>query len=233
MTSEKFNHSFAAIPKIKQVNTPEGRRYEIDDGSLVVAYPSITTVLSSTADKTWLHQWRARVGEEKANAISRNATARGTKMHDLCEKYLLNEDLGELGNDPGELMFKTILPSLERINNVRCLEVGLYSHTLKVAGMVDCIGEFDGKLAVIDFKTSRREKHADKIEDYYMQACFYFAAYHEITGELPQKIVILVSVQDGTNQVFELGAKEIIHYTEKLQKRIEAFYYNLSNGKGE
>lgn len=238
-----FEHKWAKIPKIKQVNSPKGRRYEVEGTEF--AYPSITTVLSKTADKSGIIAWRNRVGEEKANAISQAATRRGTSMHKLCERYLNNEDLGAAMPSPeedkdfeeihsgdwdaGRLLFHGIRPALDRIDNVRALEVGLFSHKLKVAGTVDCIAEMDGTLCIIDFKTSRREKDEKHIKDYFMQGCFYFAAYHEITGELPRQIKILISVQDGSFQEFTLAGKEIIFWTEQLKKRIEAYYYNLVN----
>jgi len=86
-----FQHKWATIPKLKQLNLPEGRRYTIEGTDY--KYPSITTVLGDTADKSGLHEWRKRVGEEKANAISRAATTRGTSMHKLCERYLKNEEV--------------------------------------------------------------------------------------------------------------------------------------------
>lgn len=233
----RFQHKWATIPKIKQINSPKGRRYEVEGTEF--SYPSITTVLDKTSDKTWLYEWRKRVGEEKANAISQASTRRGTSMHKLCERYLKNEDLGDLPTveedkdfegvgkmdwTAGELMFRNIRPTLDRIDNVRALEVGLFSHRLKVAGTVDCVAELDGVLTIIDFKTSKRPKKKQDIESYYIQGAYYFNAYYEITGELPRKIAILISVQDGTCQEFELTGKEIIYWTKQLEKRIDNYY---------
>ena len=223
--SKKFKNNLKQFPTLKQINTPEGRRYETEDR---VRVPSITTVLGDTADKSALFEWRKRVGEERANQISLNATTRGTKMHTLCEKYLLNEDLGELGNDAGELLFKGIRPLLDKVDNIKCLESRLLSKKLGVAGTVDCIAEYDGNLAVIDFKTSRRVKKEEYIQDYYLQGCFYYTAYYEMTGELPKQISILISVEDGSTQVFTLKGREIIENTEKLKKRIRHWYYKNS-----
>jgi genome maintenance exonuclease 1 len=227
-----FDHKWVSLPKLKQVNTPEGRRYEVEGTEF--KYPSITTVLGDTADKSFLIAWRKRVGEEEANRVSQVATRRGTSMHKLCERYLKNEEIDapmptEVGKgdwSAGQLMFKHIRPALDRLNNVRILEKALYSHRLEVAGTVDCIAEHNGELAIVDFKTSKRLKSKDKIDDYFMQGAFYFNAYYEITGELPKKIVIMISVQDGTLQEFEIRGKEIIYWTERLQERIESFYYN-------
>ena len=243
MTSKNFTHNWATIPKLKQINTPEGRRYLIEGTE--TKYPSITTVLGDTSDKSSFFEWRKRVGEEKANAISRAATTRGTSMHKLCERYLLNEQVdapmptaaedlafeGITKGDwtAGQLMFSGIRESLHQIDNVRLLETAMYSHRLKVAGTVDCVAEYNGVLSVIDFKTSRRFKSKDSIDDYFMQGAFYLQAFHEITGELPKQIVIMISIQDGTCVNHVISGKEIIHFAKKLDERIKAYIYNRSN----
>ena len=224
--SKKFNHKWAALPKLKQVNRQTGRKYETEDG--LESYPSITTVLGKTKDQTPIKKWRKRVGEANANKISAMATRRGTSMHKLCEQYLLNEKIDD-DNFDGNLLFLGIKPHLERLDNVRALESRLISRKLSVAGTVDCIAEYDGELAIIDFKTSSKPKKLEYIEDYLLQGAFYFTAYYELTGELAKKITILISVQDGTVQTFELKGKDIIEQVEKLKIRIKEYYYYESN----
>ena len=226
MMSKNFNHSWATIPKLKQINSDNGRRYLIEGTE--TKYPSITTVLGATSDKSGLIAWRRRVGEEQANKISNMATRRGTSMHKLCEQYLLNQELDDDSVD-GNMMFKSISSYLDNIDNVRCLETAVYSHKLKVAGTVDCIAEYNGKLSIIDFKTANRPKKPEYIDGYFKQGCFYFWSYYEITGEMPEQILILISVQDGSVQEFFLDKKDIIKYSEKLRESIEAYYYNESN----
>ena len=216
-----FTHIEKKVLDLPRSEDEDGRKYQTPDG---IKYPSITTVLGETADKSALFAWKKRVGEEKAAAISLAATTRGTAMHDLCEQYLSNETLS---NDSvaGNYMFLGIRPALDRINNVRLLEAPLYSDALKVAGTVDCIAELDNKLAVIDFKTSRKPKSEAWIEDYFMQAAFYNMAYYEMYKELPKQLSILISVQDGSYQEFTKSGKDMIYWTERLKTRI-AMYYN-------
>ena len=221
--SKTFQHKLADLPKLKQINTENGRRYLIEGTE--TKYPSITTVLGDTADKSGFFEWRKRVGEAKADQISRNAANRGTKMHNLCEQYLLNELEGDVENDMGGILFKNIRPTLDRLDNVRCLESRLFSHALGVAGTVDCIAELDDTLTVVDFKSSSKSKKKDWIEDYFLQGCFYFTAYYEMTGELPKQIAILIAVEDGTVLEHTIDAKEIMQYTEKLKKRIRHWHY--------
>ena len=223
---KKFNHKWATIPKLKQINSDGGRKYLIEGTE--VKYPSITTVLSKTSDTSSLIAWRNRVGVEQATKISTMATRRGTSMHKLCEQYLLNEETDD-DNLDGNMLFKSIRPHLDDFDNVRCLEAPLYSHTFKVAGTVDCIAEVDGKLTIVDFKTANKPKKVEWIENYFMQGCFYFWSYYEITGEMPEQILILISVQDGSIQKFYLTKKDIIKYTEQLKQTMEKYYNVITN----
>lgn len=217
---KKFKHNWVTLPKLKQINSEDGRKYAIDEE---VKYPSITTVLGKTKDLSYLKEWRKRVGEEHANKVTAAATSRGTSMHKLCEDYLLNQDLDDLGSTSGELLFRGIRPYLDRIDNVRALESGLFSHKLHVAGTVDCIADYDGELTIIDFKTAKAAKRESYIYDYFMQGAFYFTSFYELTGELPKQILVLISVQDGSVQEFFVKGKEIIHWTEQLKERIKKY----------
>lgn len=220
MSSKKFKHNFLTVPKIEQKNLTEGRKY-VGDG---FAYPSITTVLSKTKDLTHLIKWRQRVGEEQATKISVAATTRGTKMHALCEKYLLNEEIDTLGYSQGELLFRTIRPHLDRVDVVRALETPLYSKRLEVAGTVDCVAEIEGVLTIVDFKTASKEKKKDWIEDYFLQGAFYLNAFYELSGELPKAISIMIALESGDMQIFDISGSEIVHYSKELQKRIDQYY---------
>jgi ATP-dependent exoDNAse (exonuclease V) beta subunit len=123
-------------------------------------YPSVTSITSFKNAK-FFKEWRTKIGEDEANRITARATQRGTAFHSIAEDYINGElDLDKyLDNNPLSVrMFQSAKDTLNRINNIHCLESFLYSHYLGLAGRVDCIAEFDGELAVIDFKTSTKEK---------------------------------------------------------------------------
>jgi genome maintenance exonuclease 1 len=196
MKITSFNHIEHAIPKLKRIDTPSGRRYETISG---MAYPSVTSVLGILG-KAEILAWRKRVGEEEANRISSRAARRGTAIHTLCENYLLNQ---EVNAGPFDLeTFRSIQPYLDRINNIHCLETQLYSDHLQVAGTVDCIAEFDGKMSVIDFKTSKRIKSRDDIHSYFMQTSAYAVMFEERTGIPVGRLVIIMSVDDEKPLLF-------------------------------
>lgn len=156
-----------------------GRFYLTPEGK----YPSITTVLS-VRNGNFLEEWRKRVGKETADKISRQATIRGELVHNLFERYLNNEEI-----DLDSLMpqirqnFKAIQRVLdEHVSVVYGQELPLYSSHLELAGRVDCVGIYDNKLSIIDFKTSSRVKKKEEISNYFMQAAAYAIMWEERTG---------------------------------------------------
>ena len=170
--------------------TPDGQRY-----------PSITTVLSEYK-KEGIIAWRKRVGEQEANKISTKASRRGTKVHKLCEDYLNNElSFKDFTPDNVE-MFKGIQPFLNEIEIVYAQERTLYSHHLKTAGRVDCVGKFRGKDFIIDFKTSNKPKKWEWIDNYFMQGAGYSVMWEEMTKMPIPNIAIIIAVADDEPQVF-------------------------------
>jgi genome maintenance exonuclease 1 len=193
-----------------------GRFYTLPDGTKL---PSVTTVLGAQK-KDAIMAWRKRVGEDAANAISKKATGRGTNVHTLCERYLNNESLGDIMPDALE-MFLSLKPSLHRIDNIHYQECALWSKQLGMAGRVDVIGEFDGKLSVIDFKTSKKIKTKPQIEDYFWQTAAYALMYEEMIGQPIENLVIIMAVEDGAPLIFEERTEDHI---EGLVKAIK--FYN-------
>lgn len=191
-----FQHIEHNIDTLVRVDSPEGRVYQTPSGK---SYPSVTSVLGILGKKE-IMEWRARVGEEEANRVSARAARRGTAIHSLCEDYLLNKEV-----KPGPFdieTFNSIKPFLDRINNVHCLETKLYSDYLQVAGTVDCIAEFDGRMSIIDFKTSKRLKTRDDIPGYFMQTSAYAVMFEERTGIPVDRLVIIMSVDDEKPLLF-------------------------------
>lgn len=216
-----FVHNPLKLPELTRTTTSTGRVYNTPEGN---KYPSITTLLSKTADKTNLIRWRKRIGEEKANRITTRAASRGTAMHSLCEDYVNNKEPRKTDNFLGDMLFRTMRPALDRIDNVRAQESFLYSNKLKVAGQVDCIADFDGKLTTIDYKSSTKPKKEEWIYDYYLQTAFYSFALYEMTDLVVEQVAILIACETGDLQIFTLNQKEIIQWSGGLQERINEYY---------
>jgi genome maintenance exonuclease 1 len=186
---------------------PDGKRYyTLPDGTRL---PSVTTVLGAQKKES-IMAWRKRVGEAEANRVSKLATGRGTNVHTLCERYLNNESLGDIMPDAKE-MFVSLKPLLNRINNIHYQEQALWSVQLGMAGRVDCIGEFDGQLSVIDFKTSKKIKQEAHIEDYFWQTAAYALMYEELIGTPINNLIIIMAVEDEQPLLFKQKTQDHIN----------------------
>ena len=196
-----FNHVIMemSLEDICARNVGGKRVYEVGDQR----YPSISTICSYRKRKS-IAEWRARVGAEEANKISKRATTAGTTVHSMIEDYLNNElELEKYdGKHLAKILFTQAKPMLARINNIHFQEAPLYSHEFAIAGRVDCIAEFDGKLSIIDFKTSSKEKKEEWIEGYLVQETGYAKMYEERSGIKVEQIVTLITCQTGDTQVF-------------------------------
>ena len=194
-----FEHVDIAIPEIETQNIDGKRYYVTSEGT---KYPSITTVLS-VLSRQGIMEWRRRVGAEVANAISTKAARRGTNVHSMCEDLINNKlDLKKFLPVDVE-MFKTIEPIInEKIDRIHAQESTLYSDYLGVAGRVDVIAEWEGRLSVIDFKTSSKPKKKEWISSYFQQTSAYAVMFEERTGIPVDQVVVLIAVDNSTPQIY-------------------------------
>ena len=191
----------------------DGKRVYVTPNGNV--YPSITSILSLQS-KPGLDEWKEKVGHAEASKIMKESSELGTKVHSLCESYLYNEKL-KCDDMEAIDVFNRLRFVLGNINNIYCLEAPLHSDMLRVAGTVDCVAEYNGVLSVIDFKTSRKPKREEWIEDYFIKAFFYSAAFFEMTGAIPEQIVILVAIRNEFDvQVFKKPLRDMEKYIDKL-----------------
>ena len=212
---KSFNHtpSTKTLPDITTETINGKRFYVTPEGK---KYPSITTVLSGR-NKEGIVRWRESVGNDVANQIMRSAAKRGTAVHQLVEDYLNNIELSKQGVLPVAL-FSILKPELDNINNIRIQEGGLYSDRLGVAGRVDCIAEYKGKLSVIDFKTSTKEKKEEWVENYFIQGSAYCEMYEERFSQAIEQVVILIVTEDGAVQTFVKDKKDYLPLLEMAIK---------------
>ncbi len=195
-----FDHQQVELTEMQAVTTEEGRKYHTPEG---IDLPSITTCLSILS-RDGIAAWRKRVGEEEANRISRVASTRGTKVHEIIEKYIDNKEDYSDGYTPDIIQsFNDVRDILDnRIGTVFAQEAPLYSNHLGVAGRVDCVAEFDDALSIIDFKTSRKKKFPSMIKQYFMQESAYSIMWEERTGMPITQLVTIIAVDNHEPQVF-------------------------------
>ena len=203
------------LPTTKGKRIDGFRFYQIDGKN----YPSITTVLG-VQKKEGLEKWRKAVGEEAAKWEMGRAARRGKATHTLVEQYIKGEtpsirDVLPLG------LFRLMKPYIDQIDNVQLSEEIMYSHKLTIAGQVDCVADYNGKLSVIDFKTANKERKEDWIENYFIQTCAYAIMYEELFNKRIEQLVILMAGEDGTMRSCIKNKKD---FEPKLEESIKYFY---------
>ena len=219
--SQPFHHlNLPALADIPTETVDGSRRYVVN-GKLL---PSVTTVTSYQNRKS-IAEWRERVGADVANQISQFASTNGTKFHSIVEKYVDNSiDFSEYeGNESYEValkLFNQFKALLDDVNNIHYQESALYSEQLGIAGRVDCIAEYNGKLSIIDFKSSSKLKYENQIQNYFVQETGYAMMYEEMTGRKVEQIVTLISCHSGETQVF---VKNPADYVDTLKQYIQEY----------
>ena len=214
-----FNHVDLDLQPLEREHIDGVRYYKIPDEDELVKMVSITSV-TSHFNKEIFVKWRKRVGNEEADRITKAATGRGTDMHTLTEHYLKNEDLPEV-RPISDFLFKISKGHLNKINNIYALEGPLYSKELGLAGTVDCIAEYDGELAIIDFKTSKKPKPRNWIEHYFVQCMAYGCMLYEMKGISIKKLVIIMACENGECVIYE--ERDKAKYIKLLGKYINKF----------
>ena len=214
-----FQLDLIEFAHLNRIDGETARLYETPTGE---RYPSVTTVLGKMSDKTALNEWRKRVGDEEANKVSARASSRGTFIHTMCEKYILGEEV-DTSMPHNMMIFRQIKGILDqKVDMVRATECTLFSHHLKIAGTCDLIADYDGRLSIIDYKTSTKRKRKEWIEGYFLQASLYAYMLWEMTGIGVKDIVIVIGVDDEIDpQVF---IERPSNYIEKAADLVKSYH---------
>ena len=218
-------------PKIERVDTEIGRHY-LDSTNKPV--PSVTTVLSGTSkSKDGLIKWRNRVGDEEADRVIKQSTDIGTAVHEAIEKFLNKESWNDFGDTSDQIMAKNIShkfvnDALDGITEVWGLEVGLILDNL-YAGTADCVGLYKNVPTLIDFKTAKKIKKRDWIEDYFLQGCAYANAHNVMFETDIQQIVILMVDRNLIFQEYIVRPTEFSYLTRKWKNRLIEFNNKYNN----
>ena len=227
-----------------------GGRYYVVDEDNNTKLPSVTTILGNMQDKSGLDSWIKRVGEKKAKEISTFSANRGTFMHVLHEHYL-NSFFVDPVEKPLMEAFKL---ALEECNTLTKEEIAcgkdlfmqfhnnsdFYEHIGEVlhqevpvwslkgggyAGRLDlCIKDKDGKIKVIDFKTSRKPKRESWLDGYKMQTAAYSIGLYEQYGVFPEETEIWISCETGEVQTFRMNKEDIKHWFSKFQELVVGYH---------
>lgn len=204
------------------VTTDLGRWYQTPQGKRYPSASSVAGILSREA----IAKWRARVGAVEADKKTKKGADRGTYVHLLCEKYLLNtmtmqERLGMMPTMK-ELFLQLKRHFDQHISEVYCIEQALYSDRLRLAGRCDAIVRWDGDIVILDIKTAGYIKPEEWILNYFVQTSAYAEMFEERTGIPVQKVLLATAVEGELHGTLTLKKKDA--YLPVLDKCIAQYY---------
>lgn len=206
------------IPSTQRIDGGQFRIYRTPDGN---EYPSVTSIFS-IEEKPEIESWRNSMGHEEADRWTRRAGVRGTFLHEMCEFYVQNE-LREHQDKYNFISVNNFLPVKkvidDRIDNIVACELQIFSDKLICAGTIDLIAEWDGRLCIIDYKTSNQHKYRSQIKNYFMQGAAYSYMANEHLGTSIEDIIIMMIVDGGKILIFEEKTKD--HFKDFLKRRVE------------
>jgi CRISPR/Cas system-associated exonuclease Cas4 (RecB family) len=209
---------------LERVTSENGDRYYVcPEGNHL---SSVTTILGATGDKTGLLEWRAWVGDKKADQIRDEACALGTLMHTHLENYIQKIDRPGGSNIVRQMarnMADAIINrGLVNVSEVWAMEEMLYYPGL-YAGTADLIGMHKGEPAIMDYKTTNKMKTKDKIGDYSHQLAAYAMAHNELFGTNIQKGVIFMVSRDLQFEEYVFDGEEFNQATREWVDRVDTF----------
>ena len=206
------------------------RHYNINDGKYKL--PSVTTILSATQDPekaASLDAWRLKMGEDNATRIVEESAARGTAMHKILEKYILEEgylDETVVGKQAHNMAIRVIEQGLSNISEYYGTECTLYYPGL-YAGQTDLVALHKNELAIVDFKQTNKPKRREWIEDYCIQLAAYAMAHNYVYKTNIAKGVVMMSSKDNYYQEFVIEGKEFQKYMHKFLEKVDQYYKQI------
>ena len=222
----KEKYTYVDASRIEEHGT---RLYDVNGTRL----PSVTTILGATKDQQFLKDWKAKVGEKRAEEIKNHSSRRGTSMHKFIESYITGvgyDDLTELGQEAKPMAEKVIEIGLAPVEEYYGSEVTLYYPGL-YAGSTDLVCNHNGLESIIDFKQSNRPKKKEWIEDYYLQIAAYAMAHDYVHGSKIRQGVIMMCTPDLYYQEFRITDHELRQYKHRFLKRLDMYYDLLHDEK--
>lgn len=204
-----FTYNFVTAPQLSPATHPMTgvRGYEDAEGAF---FQSTTSWIDENWDKTHIKKWKAKVGEAEADRIRDRAADRGSNLHTTLEAYIRNQPVDMRGmNYLNKSLFLKVKPLVDRIDNIRLIETPICSKRIGLAGRPDCIANFDGSLAVVDFKTSIKVKRKKWIVNYFLQTACYANMFYELTGEMPRKSVLIIAVEESNQPQLQIESMDL------------------------
>lgn len=228
----KHNTSFE-YPEVDRISTPNGRFYL--DPQSKQHLVSVTTILSQTGDKSGLDAWRKWVGQKAAKQITREAADLGTVVHSHLEAFIKNKERPKGGNliylMARKMSDEIINRGLNDVSEIWGIEKRLYFPGL-YAGTADLIGIYRGAPALMDFKSAKKLKKEEWMQDYYCQLVAYSLAHNELFGTDINTGIIFMVDRDYNYKRYIIEGDDFKKYCDIWLNRVEE-WYNTHRAPGE
>ena len=198
------------------------RHYAVGEEKL----PSVTTILGETKDKTFLKEWKKRVGEQEAERIKNSASTRGSVMHHIIEEYIKGNkhvDMTSIGQRAGVMANIIISKGLSKVDSVYGIEAVMHYPGL-YAGSADLVGIHEGQDAIMDFKQTNKPKREEWIEDYFLQLAAYAMAHDYVYGTQINKGVVMMCSVDSYYQEFIVEGEKLRYYKHEFLRRLDKYH---------
>mgnify|MGYP001193813265 CR=1 FL=1 len=210
---EKYNY------RIFTTNKVDNLRYYCLSEDLNV--PSVTSIIRST---------KADYYRETPNKITTPMEI-GDMMHKYLQQYLteMSTPIIKTSNSfLAESLAQIVIDNLiSKLDEIWGSEVSVY-YTDKYAGTIDLIGIYDGKICVIDYKSSYKTKTIDELEDFFIQCAAYAIAHDWQYNTNIDSIMIFQVTRDGNFEQNIMHSNDMEIYKRKWFNKLELFYSELS-----
>jgi hypothetical protein len=185
VVTKLFSKNYKIDFTSRQITFLDTRFYITEKGNYV---PSNTTILDCYPKPPSFYDWLKKVGED-ADTIRDEAGNRGSTVHNLTERFDAGEEvclISENGTINYKLMewamFERYVEFRRRFRvNIIHSELQLISDNLGFAGTLDRVIEFDGRMLIIDIKTSN-----SLYDHYWLQ----MAGYEKLLSEVQPNLKI-------------------------------------------
>ena len=219
----KLNNKYKYIQGKQITDHGSGTRvYDINNSRL----PSVTTILGATKDQQFIKDWKAKVGEQRAEEIKNHSSRRGTAMHKFLESHIQGvgyDDLTRIGQEAKPMAQKIIEVGLTPVEEYYGSEITLHYPGL-YAGSTDLVCLHNDMESIVDFKQSNRPKREEWIDDYFLQIAAYAMAHDYVYGSKIRQGVIMVCTPDLYYQEFKIQDDELRQWKHKFLKRLDMYH---------
>ncbi len=201
---KQFNFQFVDRYELDSFEEDGKRYYDVPQNGVRQLYKSVTTVIGEHTDKTWLNEWKKRVGEAAVEEVTRRACKRGTAIHDMAEGYFMGEEYWEGHSTFNIIDFNRLVPIINSgVDTIYGCELPLFSHRLRTAGRADLACQWNNINSIVDFKTSQWGKQKEEITDYFIQSACYAMMFEELYRlTIPQIVIIMLADDEPMPLVF-------------------------------